>query len=474
MKPESPGSPPAPHAEENELLRRKVELLEREMEALQQHHGTARLATPHLAPPRPRPTLLRGLLIALVLIIAVGFAAGLWPKLQQRQVLATEASQALASRPIVPTAVVVPAPRETVVTLPGTMQPITEAPVLARADGYIKRRLVDIGDHVAAGQLLAEIEAPELDQQVKQAAAALDQTQSGLEQANANLAQGLANRELARVSAVRYGNLQQRGIVSRQENDTYQAQYQASAASVESLQKAVAAAQNNVSAAQANLARLKDMFSYLKVRAPFAGVVTLRNIDLGTLVTGGNTMLFRLAQTGVLRIFINVPQANASQVRVGQTTELSLNERPGMKFTGRITRSSDSLDPATRTMLVEVQVPNPRGDLLPGMYASVTLRAAREIPPLLIPSEALVARAQGTLAAVVDRAGIVHFTPIQVGRDSGTELEVLSGLEAGMQVIVNPNDKVREGVAVETRPFLRPRPAGAPPAQAAPETKKAN
>ncbi len=474
MKPETPGPPPAVSSDDNELLRQKVELLERELAALHQHHGTARLETPRLAPPRPRPSLLRGLLIAVVLTVAVGFAAGLLPKLRQRQVLAAETSQALAARPIVPAAVVIPAPRETSVTLPGTMQPLTEAPVLARADGYIKRRLVDIGDRVAAGQLLAEIEAPELDQQVKQAAAALDQARSALEQSNANLAEGLANRELARVSALRYGNLQKRGIVSRQENDTYQAQYQASDAAVESLRKAVAAAQNNVSAAEANLARLKDLFSYLKVRAPFAGVVTLRNVDLGTLVTAGNTMLFRVAQTGVLRTYINVPQVNASQVRVGQTTEIGLSERPGRTFSGKIVRFSDSLDPATRTMLVEVHVPNPRGDLLPGMYANVTLRAARENPPLLMPSEALVARAQGTMAAVVDRAGRVHFTPIQVGRDSGTDLEVLSGLEAGMQVIVNPNDKVREGVAVEARPFLRPLPAGAPSAQAAPEPKKAS
>jgi RND family efflux transporter MFP subunit len=473
MKPESPEPPSALSAGETELLR-KVELLEREVDALRQHHGPAALETPHVAAPRPRPALLRGILIVLVLLIAVGFAAGLLPKLHQRHVLAAETDLAVTARPIVPAATVTQAPRETVVTLPGTMEPITEAPVLARADGYIKRRNVDIGDRVAAGQVLAEIEAPELNQQVQQANAALDQARSALEQANANLTQGLANRELAHVSAVRYGNLQKRGIVSRQENDTYQAQYQASDAAVESLRKAVAGAGNNVSEAQANLARVKDMFSYLKVRAPFAGVVTLRNVDQGTLVTLGNTLLFREAQTGVLRIFINVPQVNASQVRAGQTAELSLNERPGRLFTGKIVRSSGSLDPATRTMLVEVQVPNPQGDLLPGMYANVTLHAARENPPLLIPSEALVARAQGTMAAVVDRTGHVHFTPIQVGRDSGTELEILSGLEAGMQVVVNPNDKVREGVAVETTPFLRPRQAGAPPVPGAPAAKKAS
>src|SRR5271157_4587939 len=202
MKPETPGPPPALSSGENELLRQKVELLERELEALHQHHGTARLETPRLAPPRPRPSLLRGLLIVLVLIVAVGFAAGSLPKLRQRQLLAAETSLSLAARPIVPAAVVIPAPRETSVTLPGTMQPLTEAPVLARADGYIKRRLVDIGDRVAAGQLLAEIEAPELDQQVKQAQANLQQTQAALTQAKAALDQGLANRELARVTAV--------------------------------------------------------------------------------------------------------------------------------------------------------------------------------------------------------------------------------------------------------------------------------
>ena len=153
MKPETPGPLSAAPSDENELLRRKVELLEREMAALQKHHGTARLETPRLAPPHPRPSLLRGLLIAAVLIVAVGFAAGLLPKLRQRQVLAAETSQALAARPIVPAAVVIPAPRETSVTLPGTMQPLTEAPVLARADGYIKRRLVDIGDRVTTGQV---------------------------------------------------------------------------------------------------------------------------------------------------------------------------------------------------------------------------------------------------------------------------------------------------------------------------------
>ena len=204
MKPESPERLPAPGAEDIEFLLRKVEMLEREVEALRQHHGAARLETPHIAPPpHPRPALLRGLLIAFVLIAAVASRRDCCPNCGSARCWPPKASQALAHRPIVPAAVVSLAPRETVVTLPGTMEPITEAPVLARADGYIKRRYVDIGDRVAAGQVLAEIEAPELNQQVQQAAAAVDQASSALEQANANLTQGQANRELARVSALR-------------------------------------------------------------------------------------------------------------------------------------------------------------------------------------------------------------------------------------------------------------------------------
>jgi RND family efflux transporter MFP subunit len=190
-----------------------------------------------------------------------------------------------------------------------------------------------------------------------------------------SLAQGIANRELARVSATRYGNLEKRGIVSRQENDTYQARYQADAAAVDALQKGVSAAQNSVSASEANLARLKQVFSYLKVRAPFAGVITLRNVDQGTLVAAGNTMLFRVAQTGSLRTFINAPQMNASEMRAGQSAQIAFNELPGKVFEGKVARSAGALDPATRTLLVEVQVANPKGELMPGMYANVTIRA---------------------------------------------------------------------------------------------------
>jgi len=455
MIPEKPDLAAPQSSEENAGLLEKIEKLERELQHLRQGHGAAHIDVPALLHPQPRTRLLRALGVGLAVLLVLGFTVGLLPKLRREHVLAAEARQAIAARPIVPTATVTRAPAEAVTVLPGTLEAITEAPVLARADGYVKRRYADIGDHVAQGQVLAEIEAPELAQQVRQAASALEQTRAALEQAKANLTQGTANRELSRVSAARFGNLEKRGIVSRQENDTYQARYQADSAAVDALQKGVSAAQSTVAAAEANLARLKQMFSYLKVRAPFAGVITLRNIDQGALVNAGNTMLFRIAQTGTLRTFINAPQVNANEIRTGQSAELTFNELPGKVFGGQVARSAGALDPATRTLLVEVQVANPKGELLPGMYANVTIRAKREDPPLLIPSEALITRAAGTLVAAVDGSGRVHFQPVRVGRDNGAEIEVLAGAQEGMKVVVNPNDQVREGVAVDAQP-LRP------------------
>ena len=195
--------------------------------------------------------------------------------------------------------------------LPGNIQAVTEAPIVARAEGYVKTRYADIGDRVTAGQLLAEIEAPDLDQQVRQAQAAVTQSQADLERASAALEQGKANESIAKLTATRWDNLVKRGAVSKQENDQYQAQYQAQSANVKALEKAVDAAKGNISAMQANVGRLTEMQNYLKVRAPFAGVVTLRNVDVGTLVNTGSTMLFRIAQTNLLRTYLNVPQASA-------------------------------------------------------------------------------------------------------------------------------------------------------------------
>ncbi|HEX5230402.1 MAG TPA: efflux RND transporter periplasmic adaptor subunit, partial [Bryobacteraceae bacterium] len=274
------------------------------------------------------------------------------------------------------------------------------------------------------------------------------QSQSDLERANAALEQGRANESIAKVTASRWDNLVRRGAVSKQENDQYQAQYQAQAANVKALERAVDAAKANITATQASLGRLNEMQGFLKVRAPFAGVITLRNVDVGTLVNTGNTMLFRIAQNNPLRTYLNIPQSSAEDVHVGQMATLATPELPERKFSGAVTRTANALDPSSRTLLAEVQVPNPEGKLLPGMYVDVDLHLPRKDPPLLLPSDTLSVRPEGTMVAVVGADKSVHFQHVAVGRDFGSDIEILSGLQAGDQVIANPNDAVQEGVKV--------------------------
>lgn len=401
-----------------------------------------------LQPARPARRTLFTMAALIVLAIAGAFLGGYIPRQRREAVLFTEARAAVDSLPVANVVRVERSSPKSELVLPGNIQAVTEAPILARASGYIKRRLADIGDRVSTGQLLAEIEAPELDQEVRQAKAALQQVQSAVEQTLANLEQGKTNQELARVTAVRWANLALKGAVSRQENDQYQAQYKAQSANVQALEKAVAAARNNVAAAEANVARLTGLQGYKQVRAPFAGVVTLRNVDVGALITAGNTMLFRIAQKNVLRTYVNVPQANSVSVRAGQTAQLTIPDLPGRRFTGTVTRNASALDPSTRTLLTEVQVPNTDGMLLPGMYAIVDLTASRKDPPLLIPGDTLVVRSNGPQVAIVEGDHKVHFQPIQLGRDYGDRLEVLSGLEEGAEIVVNPSDFIREGAKV--------------------------
>ena len=444
-EPDNPGSTALGSMEEE--LRAEIEQLKRQLEHHKPTHATTHA---HVLshPPRPRRVAILGLLSLIAAIFAVAFFAGYVPRHRQELQLVNEANAQKQSLPEVSVMVATRASGMGNLVLPGNIQAVTEAPILARAEGFVERRYVDIGDHVSAGQLLADIQAPDLDQQVLQARAAVQQAQADLERATAALEQGKANEALAKVTATRWQNLSTRGVVSRQENDQYQAQYQAQAANVRALDRAVAASRGNVAASEANVARLAELQSYLKVRAPFAGVITLRNVDVGALVNTGSTLLFRIAQTNPLRTYVNVPQNSASDVRVGQTATLSTADLPDRKFNGVVARTANSLDPASRTLLVEIQVPNPDGKLMPGTYAQVDLNLPRKDPPLLIPSDTLVVRPSGTLVALVDAHNTVHFQNITVGRDLGERIEVLSGLKEGQRVIVNPNDSVQEGVKV--------------------------
>jgi len=428
-----------------ELLRSEIEDLKRQLE---EQKTLAANGHAHEAS-GPSWRTLAVLVLLVIALAAAGYFLGYLPRQRREQVLAAESKAESQSLPVVNVALVTRSGLKSSLVLPGNIQAVTEGPVLARSSGYIRKRYVDIGDRVKEGQVLAEIEAPELDQQIKQAQAAIDQANSSVQQAEAAVQQARSNENLARVTAERWANLLKRGVVSRQDNDTAQMQYEAQQSNVQALEKAVAAGRSNSSAAQANLARLNQLQEYLTVRAPFAGVITVRNVDSGVLVNEGNTLLFRIAQTDRLRTYLNVPQVDAQAVRVGQAAFLTIPDLPGRKFNGTVARTANALDPATRTLLVEVQVPNSSGALMPGEYAQVDLSVPRSDPPLLIPGDTLVVRSDGPQVAVVNPDGTVHFKLIQLGRDFGDRLEVLSGLEEGQQVAVNPSDAIREGVTVK-------------------------
>jgi RND family efflux transporter MFP subunit len=450
---EEPDNPvPSAASKTEEELRAEIEALKRQLAEQKAKTGTHPALT---HPSRPSNRAVMGWLLLAAAALAVAFFVGYIPHHQRELQVVAESSAQNAALPDVSVVSVKRAASVGQLLLPGNIQAVTEAPILARAEGYLKRRLVDIGDHVSPGQLLAEIEAPDLDQQVRQAQAAVQQAEADLQRARAALEQGQANESIAKLTASRWENLVRRGAVSRQENDQYQAQFQAQAANVQALNRAVEASKANLAAAQANVGRLSEMQGYLKVRAPFAGVITVRNVDVGALVNNGSTMLFRIAQTNLLRTYVNAPQANAPDIHTGLTAVLDTPELPERKFTGTVTRTSNALDPTSRTLLVEVQVPNPEGKLLPGMYVDVDFRLPRQDPPLLLPSDTLLVRPEGTLVAVIRAGNTVHFQPVEVGRDYGNQIEILSGLSEGQLVAANPNDAVQEGVQVHPVPMTQ-------------------
>lgn len=479
LPPAENGGPPLLDEPAEERLRRENEELRRQLEEQRQR------AEKHQKHQPKRPTSgklwLLALAIAVVLILAL--LLGWLPRYRRDKRLAEEARAAAGALPTVSVIAARPSPANTLLMLPGNIQAITEAPILARADGYLRTRYVDIGDRVKTGQLMAVIEAPDLDQQVSQARAQLAQAQAAQKQSGANLEQGKANESLAKVTATRWANMVKRGAVSRQENDQYQSQYQAQVANVGALNQAVSAATESTSAAKANLERLIELQKYEQVRAPFDGIVTYRNVDVGALIATGSTLLFRVAQVDRLRTYLYVPQVNAPAIQVGQSASLLVAEYPGRTFGGTITRTSEALDPTTRTLLTEVQVPNPDRALLPGMFVQVNLNNQRSNPPILVPGDTLVVRADGTSVAVAERTKetapvrpsedqnqdkkqdkkqdnkqnqkqpvyLIHMRKVAVGRDYGSAIEIVSGLNNGELAVTSPTDDVREGAKVHVQ-----------------------
>jgi len=399
---------------------------------------------PDVVSPQRRRLILFGASAVVILLIALGVI----PRLITQHQLARQAAERANA---VPAVYVSPAQQSSPtdsVQLSGTLSPITEAPVLARVDGYLKKRMVDIGDRVRSGQVLAVIAAPDLDEQVNQASALVQQSRSNLDQSQAALQQAKANAGIAQITADRWAALVKKGAVSRQANDNYQFAYSAQVAEVGVATASVASATNSVGANAANFKHYREMQGFETVRAPYDGVITLRNVDDGALVTATDTLLYRIAKNDQLRTFIDVPQINAPSIRVGDTADLQFVQYPSRIFHGKVARTSDSLNLNTRTLLTEVDIDNADGALLPGMYATVTFHLPRAASSVFVPGEALMFRADGTTVAVVDDQNVVRIRKVTVGRDYGASLEIVSGLQVGDRVVVNPNDATVDGAKV--------------------------
>jgi RND family efflux transporter MFP subunit len=339
--------------------------------------------------------------------------------------------------------------------LPGNIEPLYSAAVYARTEGYIERRNVDIGSVVKAGQVLAVISSPEVDQQLLQARATLAQSEASLQQAKAALEQSKANAELARLTKERDLPLGQQHAISQQIVDEVVQAYNARVADVSAAGANILAAQANVTANRANVARLLQMQGFERVLAPFDGVITARNVERGDLVSTGSAAagkpLFSIAQSGTLRIQIDVPQSEAVNIQEGQKASISVKERLGREYAGTVVRSAGSLDSAARTMLTEVQVDNRDGSLLPGMYAQIKFTLPAQRTSLIIPTSSLVIDHSGMHVVTIQGNEKVHFVPVVIGRDMGTQVEVLSGIQASDTLVASPSDLLHERQNVQVR-----------------------
>jgi RND family efflux transporter MFP subunit len=322
----------------------------------------------------------------------------------------------------------------------------SETLVYARANGYVRRWLVDIGDAVETGTLLAELETPELDQQLSQVRATLKQKQ-------AIVVQAIANRDFFQVTAMRMDFLRARNLVSQQDDDQARAQAAVGDANV-------VAAKADVAATAADVRQLEQLVSFGRVTAPFAGTITQRLIDVGSLVNAGGgaagQALFRLDATDPIRVFVEVPQTFAPSVRAGESAVVSVRQYPGRAFLGSVTRTAGALDPISRTLNTEIEVPNGSHALFPGMYAQVTLSVAVSHPVIRVPSSAVIEDSRGIHVAVVDDRGVVHLVAVRPGRDNGTAVELVEGLSGGERVIVSPPGNAADGMQIE--PVLVPAP----------------
>ncbi len=391
--------------------------------------------TPELIRHQPPPKVSRGSVLVPVLIVLVVTVVLAIVGILRRQhdyVVLAKYTDTVSAPPV---SVAVPVMQQSAqeIVLPGNVQAFALAPIYARTTGYVKSWTHDIGSHVKKGDLLAVIETPELDQQ--------------LAAAKADLASAQANAALAKTTASRYQDLMKDNAVSQQETDNAAGQLSSTTAQVNS--------------AQANVQRLQELQSFEQVTAPFDGVITARNIEVGQLISPsgstttagagtviGSKEIFDISQIETLRVYVNVPQIYAPDAKSGVIASLTLPQYPGRKFQGKLTRTSDAVDPATRTLLAEVDVNNASGELLPGSYTEVHLHTANLAAALIVPVSALILEPDGLRVGVVDSNNIAHMVHVTSGRDFGTTVEILSGLKPNQGVIANPPDSLTDGEKV--------------------------
>lgn len=405
--------------------------------------------------PKPhRPSARSLVVVGGVVLLALGALAvvGIVPRAIHATAMADDARRAAGELPKVRVAKVARSDANGGVSLAGSVQPLQETRIYARASGYVRRWLVDIGAQVKKGQVLVELDIPDVDEQLRQAEAAANQARAAIAQAKSQL-------ELARTTSRRYATLAPSGVVSQQEVEQYQSSFEVQQANV-------AAAEAAYLSAQANVHRYQDLRGFGTVVAPFDGVVTMRTAEVGQLVTAGTGSgdpLFKVAEVDVVRVFVNVPQLYAAGIKAGMDAPTTMREAPGRVFPGKVARTSNELDTATRSLLTEVDIPNPDRVLVAGMYAQVSFDVKRQDHPLIVPATSVIFDARGTRVASV-KGGAVAWKAVTVGGDLGDRL-VIAGLSDGDLVVVMPSERLLEGmpvVAEEAKPAEAPRPASEP------------
>src|SRR3984957_1220198 len=387
---------------------------------------------------KTKPRRARGWTLAagVAILLGGGLGYGAWRDHAQRQEVAATAQEQRDFVPSVLIGEVKPSSPTVDASLPGTTFAFEAANIFARTNGYILKRNVDIGSRVKAGDLLAELTAPELDHQISQA-------QATLVQAQATLRQNQASKQLAQVTNDRIGSLVKQGWATTQLGDTDRL-------SLEAQDAAVGVAQANIEAQRSSIKVLAQQKAYQRVVAPFDGVITQRAVDVGSLVQAGSTFMFTLMHSHIIRTQVFVPQDQAFGLAPGVKAVVRVPEMPDRTFPGEVTRIADALQQGTRTLLVEIDVPNPDGALTPGIYCTVELQIPRKTPSLLVPANAIIFNRDGLQVAVVQN-GVAHIQKISVARDLGTQVEVHDGVKAGDQVILNPTVDLMDGSRVRPR-----------------------